>query len=616
MRKCLVWLLAACLAWQGLAETPTVEMMQAQLTLPNRVFGGGVEAGSLRGRLVIFWDLGGYVSVLSNIDEDSSSTAGNKEIELMREEMRALRSAAKGALKDGRVLLIGLVSIVNDPEKRKRNIQAIRRLRPPCTVYAVPKVFTALFNAQGKLVVKATLKDIAEGSMFTNALKETPDYLPGRILLFRTPEHESMAKNFVEGKNIEKPLANLRREAGGQGPKAEEARRMVEAVETWAQTQSATIERQLQSAPSQALATILMFNKTLPSRARRYLGAANGLQRNQGIKLLNQAHAFLEQVEMGRVGRNDMINVAEAFTEKLTDLSQAKGANPALATEAQTLIAQLAPLTADAQAQVAQNAKAARTEQRRRAAEAEKAGRTAKKANNKEREQAKPTRLTMLDVIKREHTPQAAALDLLRDELGEYSDACNYEMLRAKLAKIAEQKSPKSEGAKVAVAYLDNARKQVEEKIAATLKEQTFIDVQMRAEAWRRALLVNYPSLGAAKSGWMILKVESDSELRAVAENIRDVQEGSPDAEGMTTPAAYTVAKVQYKQARLRTILKYRKNTKGLLRQAFKNLDALGFSEEAITKQLGELDTQLKEAKRALKDAEKEQKELRRQYRD
>ncbi|MGN0887204.1 MAG: hypothetical protein ACI4RT_09480 [Candidatus Spyradenecus sp.] len=614
MKKCVAWLLFALLAWHGLAAT--LDEVKPHLTLPNRVFGGGVEAGALRGRLVIFWNLEGYVTQLSNLGEDDSSTAGNETIESMRKEMRALRSSAKGALKDGRVLLIGLMSSTNDPETRKRNIQAIRRLRPPCTVYCVPEPSTALFNAQGKHLVAAPLKDIAEGSILTDALKETPDYLPGRILLFRTPEHESMAKNFVEGKNIEKPLANLRREAGGKGPKAEEARKMVEGVEAWADTQCATIESQLQTAPSQALATILMFNKTLPSRARRYLGAANGLQRNQGIKLLNQAHAFLEQVEMGRVGRNDMINAAESFTEKLTDLSQAKGGNPALATEAQTLIAQLAPLTAEAQAQVAQNAKAARSEQRRRAAEVEKAERTAKKANNKEREQTKPERFTMLHVIKEEHAPQAAALDLLRDELGEFCDACNYEVLRAKLAKIADQKSPKAEGAKVALAYLDNHRKQVEEKIATTLKEQTFIDVQMRADAWRRALLVNYPSLGSAKSGWMILKVEGDSELRAVAENIRDFQEGSPDSEGMTSPEAYTVAKVQYKQARLRTIQKYRKNTKGLLRQAFKNLDALGFSEEAITKQLSELDTQLKEAKRALKDAEKERKDLERQYRD
>ena len=84
----------------------------------------------------------------------------------------------------------------------------------------------------------------------------------------------------------------------------------------------------------------------------------------------------------------------------------------------------------------------------------------------------------------------------------------------------------------------------------------------------------------------------------------------------MTTIEAFNVAKVQYKQARLRTIQKYRNNTKGLLRQAFKNLDTLGFSEEAINKQLGELDTQLKEAKRALKNAEKERKANERQNRD
>lgn len=616
MRKCFAWLFVALLAWHALAATPTLDEIKQHLTLPNRVFGGGVAAGELGGRMVIFWDLTGYVAPLSTLDEDASSTAGNETIELMRKEMRALRSAAKGSLKDGRVLLIGVMAAANDPEARKRNVQAVRRLRPPCTVYCVPEPVTALFNAQSKHLVSASLKDIAEGSILTEALKETPDYLPGRILLFRTPEHESMSKNFVEGKNIEKPLATLRREAGGQGPKAEEARKMVEGVEAWAETRCAIIENLLQSAPSQALEVILIFNKTLPSRARRYLGAANGLQRNQGIKLLHQAHAFLEQVEMGRVGRNDMANAAESFTEKLTELSQAKGGNPALAAEAQTLIAQLAPLTAEAQAQVAQNAKAARSAQRRRAAEAEKAERTAKKANNKEREQTKPERFTMLDVIKEEHAPQAAALDLLRDELGEFCDACNYEVLRAKLAKIAEQKSPKAEVAKVAIDYLDAHRKQVEEKIASTLKEQTFIDVQMRAEAWRRALLVNYPSLGSAKSGWMILKVEGDSELRAVAENIQDFQSGQPDSEGMTTPEAFNVAKVQYKQARLRTIQKYRNNTKGLLRQAFKNLDTLGFSEEAINKQLGELDTQLKEAKRALKNAEKERKANERQNRD
>lgn len=617
MKRMLALILVALLAGRAVADAK-LDALGTQLTLPRRVFGGGVEPWELRGRVVIFWDITGFVSAMAGRGESSSSNSkvdkANSPVEQMRDEHRRLRSAAKGASKDGRLLVVAVTRLPEDSEQRKQKVEAIRRLRPPYPVYDIA-TSSALFDAQGNLVMEAAFKDVAESDRLTNALKEAPEYLPGRIILFRTEGHEGVSKSFVAGKNIERPLGALRREAGGQGPKAEEARRMVEAVDAWITQVCAAIEGDLQTAPSQAIAQIQMLQRTLPSRARKYQGALGGLMRDQGVKQLRQVRAFLDQTSMGKVGRGDMANAADDFTAKLTALSQAKGVNPAVASEAGLLISLLQPLTSEAQAKELQAAKAQRTERRKQAAAAEQAAKKASKnAAKKEGGADKPRVARLTPYLKLQKlkllTP---ACETIQAELSsEYDDLCNYEALRGKLSKLASSKSPKAEGAQAAIAAIESYRKQVELDMSAILKEQRLLDVFLEETDWRQLLTVNFPSLQPTTMGTQMMKVVNDQEVRSIAENVTDYRQPRGFAD-LETAEAGTVATIQYRQARLRALQKYRKSTSAFGRACAVHLDKLGFTDAELTKLLNELEESLREAKRAQKDADKRKKESDRQ---
>lgn len=614
MKRILTLILVALLAGRAAADAK-LDALGEQLTLPRRVFGGGIEPWELRGRVVIFWDITGFVSAMAGRGESSSSNSkenkANSPVEQMRDEHRRLRSASKGAAKDGRLLVVAVTRLPDDSEQRKQKVEAIRRLRPPYPVYDMA-TSSALFDAQGNLVMEAAFKDIAESDRLTTALKEAPEYLPGRIILFRTEGHEGVAKNFVAGKNIERPLGALRREAGGQGPKAEEARRMVEAVDAWIAAVCASIEGNLQTAPSQAIGQIQMLQRTLPSRARKYQGALGGLLRDAGVKQLRQVRAFIDQANMGKVGRGDMANTADDFTAKLTALSQAKGVNPAVASEAGLLVSLLQPLTSEAQAKEQQAAKAQRTERRKQAAAAEQA---AKKAAKKQNTPDKPrvARLTPYLKLQKLNLLTPACETIQAELSADYDDLCNYEALRGKLSKLASAKSPKAEGAQAAITAIESYRKQVELDMTAILKEQRLLDVFLEETDWRQLLTVNFPSLQPTAMGNQMMKVVNDQEVRSIAENVTDYRQprGFDD---LDTAEAGTVATIQYRQARLRALQKYRKSTSAFGRACAVHLDKLGFTDAELTKLLNELEESLREAKRAQKDADKRKKESERQY--
>lgn len=573
------------------------------LTAPNRVYGNALSADDLAGRVVLVWSITEFVNpvaaaVRSETELDEKSESGP--FEKLRNQTKLLRSAAKGALRDGRLLVIAVDPMPADPELRRFRTEAVRQLKPSFPVYSL-NAASQLFAATGKFLTKTpSIEDLAKGDRLANAVKEAPDYLPGRILLFRTEFHESAAKRFVEGKNIEAPLTALRKEAAGSGEKADEARRMVEAVEEYLKAACDDIEADLKSAPSRAVGRITLLAKTAPSVGRRYLGALGALRRTSEVKQLGAVRAFLAAADAGKVGRGDMGRAADEFTQRLTPM--AKHPNPAIAAEATQLVAALAPFSTEA---LGQEQAGVRNQMRARKA----AERKAEEA--KERKSApsgpKSKRPTAGSVLAA--SAGAATIAPLMKELIRLDDAtCNYESLRNAYAKYERQEGGKAIAAKALIAAIEDTRKSLHDDLVRIQKESKPLDLYAR-EDWERLITVNYPSLQSTDEGRAALKMLRDSEIRRIHGILDDIRHGRADREEGETSEAYAVSQTLYLQAKLKALLKYRKTNSAFGRQCVAQLDSLGFSDSAIAKRLSDLDNQLKGQKNAAKAAEKRRKD-------
>ena len=173
-----------------------------------------------------------------------------------------------------------------DPELRRFRTDAIRELKPYFPVYSID-ANSQYYDASGKhRGMISDIKTFAEGNRLTDLLAETPDYIPGRIITFKTTKMETLSKRFVEGKNIEQPLKQLRTAANGSGEKAEEAQRMLAAVEAHLDAMVADIDADLKAAPSRALSRIEVLMKTSPSMGARYAGARQALRNNPAVRQL------------------------------------------------------------------------------------------------------------------------------------------------------------------------------------------------------------------------------------------------------------------------------------------------------------------------------------------
>lgn len=581
----------------------TLAQVGEALTAPNRVYGAAIAAEDLPGRVVLVWRITAFVDPVANavrneVDLDEKREDGP--FEKLRTQTKLLRSAAKGALRDGRLLVVAVDPMPADPELRRFRAEAIRRLKPSFPVYALDTP-SQLFAATGKFLAKTpSIEDLAKGDRLTNALKEAPDYLPGRILLFRTEFHESAAKRFVEGKNIEPPLAALRKEAAGSGEKADEARRMADAVDAYVKESCTDIEDDLKFAPSRAVGRIALLSKTSPTAARRYLGALGALRRNAEVKQLGAVRAFLVAANAGKVGRGDMGRAADAFAQKLTPL--AKHPNPSVAAEATRLSAALAPFSTEAlereQAGVRGQVRARKAAERK--AEEE-------KTRGKRDDSPKPKRPTAGTVLAAR--AGAATIAPLMEELNRVDDAtCNYENLRNAYAKYERQEGEKAVAAKALIAAIEGTRKSLHDDLSRIQKEGKPLDLYAN-DAWERLITVNYPSLQNTDEGRAALKMLRDSEIRHIHGILNDIRKGHADHEEGETGEAYAVSQTQYLQTKLKALLKYRRTNSAYGRLCVAQLDALGFGDDAIAKRLADLDTRLKAQKTAEKAAEKRRKD-------
>lgn len=585
-------------------ETLSLGAIGERLTAPNHVFGRSLEAADLGQRVVVLWRISEFVDPVAKAEQDESDLDEKDEngpFEKMRAQGKALQRASKGALRDGRLLVIAVDPQPNDPELRRYRTDAIRRLKPYFPVYAID-TDSQYFGPDGAL--RGTIPnilDFAQGDRLTAILKETPEYIPGRIVTFRTEDHEAVSKRLVEGKNIESVVAQLRREAAGSGDKAAEAKRMVDAVTAHLDGMSSAIEEDLKAAPSRAAERIAVYLKTAPSQGRKYAGALAALRRDPAVKQLAAARAFLHAANAGKVGRGDMGRAADALAKRLQPLTQSE--NAAIAAEATALSAALGPFSA---ASLEQAQKTLRGQIRdRRARERKEAEARAKKNGQDDAPAAK--RDTAGSVLA--SLAGASVVAPLMEELNRLDDAsCNYETLRNNYAKHAQQEGERAVAAKAVIDTINAQQQSFLNDLRRILKESKPLDLYINGD-WEKTLTVNYPSLAHTSEGRAALKMLRDSEIRAIHGIYDDITNGKARREEGESNEDYAVSQTQYLQTKYKALLKYRATRTAFGKLCVRQLDALGLTDAAIQSKLGELDNQLKQQKAAAKEAEKKRDE-------
>ena len=621
---------------KGKIELPALEH---EITGPNHVYGRALDPEDLGQRAVILWNISRFVEPGYNRlkaaesgdddDDDNNNYRRNNRDDRdreggpqdqMREESRAIQRASKGAVKDGRLLVIAVDPQPADPELRRFRTDAIRELKPYFPVYAID-VSSQYYDASGKhRGMISDIKTFAEGNRLTDLLAETPDYLPGRIITFKTKKMETLSKRFVEGKNIEQPLKQLRAAANGSGEKAEEAQRMLAAVEAHLDAMAADIDADLKAAPSRALTRIEVLLKTAPSQGARYAGARQALRANPAVRQLARAREFLRKANHGDVGRGDTGRQADAFAKALTLM--AKSDNASIAAEATELAAAMEPYSAATLAkeqaelheQIAARRKA--RDEARKEREQERRNRRSGRGSSSQEEDDDPVqRFDTAGAILAKSAGEAAIAPL-RAELDRLNDAtCNYERIRENYAGHAERQGARSEAAKAVIAAIDSSRQGYLAELEAIQKDSRPLDLYSTRD-WEQIIEVNYPSLQRTPAGSEALKMLRDSELRGIHGIYEDVVKGTPDREEGESNEDYAVSTNRYRQTKLKALLKYRGSRSKYGRMAAAQLDSLGYSNAGIQQKLKDLEGQLKDLKKSAKEAEKArekaQKEARR----
>lgn len=589
-------------------EALTLDALGAALTEPNHVFGRALEAADLGQRVVVVWRISSFVDPVAKAEQNETKLDEGDEngpFEKLKAQTKLIQRASKGALRDGRLLVIAVDPQPADPELRRFRTDAIRRLKPYFPVYSI-EAESQYFGPDG--VMRGTVSDWAtftEGRL-VDALKDTPEYIPGRIVTFVTESHEAVSKRLVEGKNVEQVLVQLRREASGKGEKAEEAQRMLAAVDAHLQGMGAAIEKDLKAEPSRALERIAVLAKTSPSQARKYIGALNALRRDPAIKQLVAVRAFLSAANRGKVGRGDMGRTADAMTKRLQPLTQ--NANAAIAADASTLIAALEPFSS-ASLDAAQDDVRAQV-RGRRAKEAEERRKKEDKADGPPPAKRDTAGSVMASLA------GASVVAPLMEELNRLDDAsCNYETLRNNFAKHAQQEGERGVAAKAVIDTINGQRQSYLNDMRRILREGKPLDLYIKGD-WEKILTVNYPSLGHTGEGRAALKMLRDSEIRAIFGIYDDVTNGKARREEDESNEAYAVSQTQYLQTKYKALRKYRGTRSAYGKLCVKQLDEMGLTDAAIQAKLTELDNQLKAQKNALKEAEKRRDEARRRRDD
>lgn len=140
---------------------------------------------------------------------------------------------------------------------------------------------------------------------------------------------KSLERQLVPGKSVESALAKLKAAAGKTGPKAEEAQKLVDAIEECRDQMTHDIRENVETRPGLSLIKLELLVKTWPSEKAKYAKALTKLSSSPDVK----AAAKLRHAISGLQDEGDAIN--PAARKKLADRRKAAaaGARPYLESE-------------------------------------------------------------------------------------------------------------------------------------------------------------------------------------------------------------------------------------------------------------------------------------------
>lgn len=637
------FLLLLALLPAALFAQASLDAVAAALTEENHIFGPDVEGDDLAGRVVVIWGLtdlvertkGQYSDEEGNANRNRNNNRRNRQKdengeEILSEEDKLRKDYAtlmKTAKKSKSLLIVGALKLADSPTERKRQITTVRALRPHFPVYNLSgdsAIYDALGNSRASV---KNIADIAESDRLTNAIDEAPEYVKGRIIRFKTEASEAISKRFVVGQNLEKMTARLRTTAQGSDVRAEDARKMLEAIDAYIEGQCAAIESELAATPSRAIGRITRFSKTFPTAARKYQGMLNTLRNSREVKLFLNINAFLKKAANGDVGSGDMGRKADGFTKNLQQLTASK--NPAIAAEANTLLTLLEPYST-ASLTAERDAERARDREERQAREERESenrrNRNGRRGNEDEGPRVKNDTDAYSYLLA---SGPVGSFEVFKDELdGLDHSTCNYEALKVAYTKYENTKGDKTEAARNLIATIDAMSKALRDEVNSLQKlplsvhltrdrNKTIGDAVI-AYDYEVLLSTNFPSIQNTPPGRNLLKMYRDAEVKRIADAILDYEskeEKQTEWREGETAGDRKAKSIQTKIAKLKGLQKYRRTATPLGKLCVAQLDQMGYTDEGIENMIKDEQENLKSAKQAAKEEEERQKEQRKSWR-
>ncbi len=347
MKRTLLFAFLTLLGFTALHAQMSLDELRQQISNENRITGSVVKPEELNGRVVIVWNISQRANEMvqnieqyeENTDSDNSWKPSTKEYSAyrgMEDDVDELKRILKTTLRDGRVFVVTVADIPDVKSERRRYTRAIRRMSVPFTVFDA-ELGSLVMNAAGQQAFTfGGIGELKGNSEFIKVLKETPPYVPGRILTYRTPLHEQQGKALVEGRNITAVYTALKKEAADTSTeKGQEAAKMVASIDSFVSNRKAEIDSCLANSPSLAGEKINLFAKTCPGLAKGYQAKLKRLQRAPEVSKLAIVRRFLEEVNSGKYGEADIVRYAKANLRTIKPFLTHK--NSAIAAEANTL---------------------------------------------------------------------------------------------------------------------------------------------------------------------------------------------------------------------------------------------------------------------------------------
>lgn len=634
MKRLLLTLLAIFSSSGVLFADATLDAIAEKLTEKYHLFGQSLEPSDIPGRVVVIWDLTSKVNSNlslsdSNRNDNYNNRNDNDEEKNKEDELRTQANAIMKAGKKSKALLvIGVLKVADNTVERKKQIVTLRKLRPRFPVYAI-EAGTALYDAKGECKISTgNISDIADGDRLANTLAETPEYVPGRIILFKTEVSESTSKRFVAGKNLESMFAALQRTAQGSDARATDAQRMIEAINTYIENECAAIDSALEQRPSQAINRIAKFCATFPSRGQKYQRMLGMLRNSREVKTCLAASAFLNAANRGDIGTGDMGRKADGLVKTLTQLSQSK--NQAVAAESAHLLSLITPYTSAELEKVRQEQLTRDREAKEEEEEQDEKNRKSNRGNRRNnKEDDGPSIKNDTDAFSYLISASpSGSFEVFKDELSALKHStCNYDVLIVSYGKYEKTKGDKTEAAKVLIDTITGMRNALMEQVNNVQKAP--LDVLLTEDAaktiddavipfdYETLLTVNFPSLANTPPGRNVLKMYRDAEVKRIADAITDYRSDKDDGEYKEgeTAADRKVKKHQTKIAKLKMIQKYRRTKTPLGKLCVAQMDQMGFTDEGIEGYIKDEQENVKAAKQEAKEEEERQKENNRRNR-